>query len=40
VIEPSGLLRIKSYVGKLPRPRASRKAPKSFAELFGQQFTS
>jgi pimeloyl-ACP methyl ester carboxylesterase len=38
VIEKAGLLRIKSYVGKLPQPRDYPDAANILQRLFGQQF--
>jgi pimeloyl-ACP methyl ester carboxylesterase len=38
VIEPNGLLRIKSYVGKLPRPASFHEAADILRRLFGGQF--
>ena len=40
VIEPKGLMRIKSYVGKLPQPASFEEAPRSCAGLFGPHFPS
>jgi pimeloyl-ACP methyl ester carboxylesterase len=39
VIEPTGLARIKSYVGKLPQPKSFEEAAEIFRRLFGQHFT-
>lgn len=38
VIEPKGLMRIKSYVGKLPRPASFHEAADVLRRLFGSQF--
>jgi pimeloyl-ACP methyl ester carboxylesterase len=37
-IEPKGLARIKSYVGKLPRPASSQDGADILRKLFGSQF--
>lgn len=39
VIEPAGLARIKSYVGKLPQPKNFEEGGQIFRRLFSQQFT-
>ena len=38
VIEPKGLLRIKSYVGKLPQPASLHEGADILRRLFGSQF--
>jgi pimeloyl-ACP methyl ester carboxylesterase len=39
VIETAGLIRIKSYVGKLPQPRDMAEGAEIVRDLFGSQFT-
>jgi pimeloyl-ACP methyl ester carboxylesterase len=39
VIEPTGLARIKSYLGKLPPPQSFEEGAEIFRRMFGQQFT-
>ncbi len=39
VIEPKGLARIKSYVGKMPQPKSFEEAADIFRRMFGPQFT-
>ena len=39
VIEPTGLARIKSYLGKLPPPKSYEEGAEIFRRMFGQHFT-
>jgi hypothetical protein len=38
VIEPRGIARIKSYVGRLPQPKSFEEAAAFMRQLFGPQF--
>src|SRR6185312_8078138 len=38
VIEPAGLMRIKGYVGRMPRPASFEEAAEILCGLFGSQF--